>query len=132
MFYTFNQNNSGGNFDFDSEKGISHYVIIEADSVEDAVNKAEDIGLYFGGVESGIDCPTCGDRWYEPWYGDIFPAVYGEEVKPQEKYEPKDNFSIKWMGDAPEGFIHYKDGSIVPFWENNPISVPTLEEEDNA
>lgn len=42
MFYTFNQNNSGGSFDFDKARGITHYVIIEANSVEHA-NKLVDI-----------------------------------------------------------------------------------------
>lgn len=63
MFYTFNQNNSGGGFDFDAKRGISRYVIISADSTEDAIKRAEKIGLYFNGVESGDDCECCGDRW---------------------------------------------------------------------
>lgn len=38
---------------------------IEADSEEEAVQRSEQIGLYFNGVEQGIDCDCCGDRWYK-------------------------------------------------------------------
>ena len=31
---------------------------------------AEDIGLYFDGVEQGMDCSCCGDRWYRAWEDD--------------------------------------------------------------
>ena len=66
MFYCFIQNNSGGHFDYDKVQGISHYVVIEGDSVEDIENKAENIGIYFDGCDKGFDCLCCGDRWYPP------------------------------------------------------------------
>lgn len=59
MFYTFNQNNSGGYF-----KPPAQYVIVEASSAKEANQIAEDNGLYFNGVENGIDCHCCGDRWW--------------------------------------------------------------------
>jgi hypothetical protein len=113
MFYTFNQNNSGGSFDFNAASGISHYVIVEADSVDEANSLARGIGLYFNGADSewGPDCPCCGDRWSEAWReeGTDEPEVYGKSAL---EYSDK----WKWM-DGPEGFIHYKDGTIKSFFE---------------
>ena len=36
---------------------------IEAKSAEQANQLAEQHGIYFDGVERGIDCDCCGDRW---------------------------------------------------------------------
>lgn len=63
MFYLFDQNNSGGVFQVDDR--VCHRLFIEADSEEEAIGKAEDLGCYWGGVAKGIDCPCCGDRWDE-------------------------------------------------------------------
>lgn len=110
MFYTFNQNNSGGSFDFDKEKGLTHIVIIEAENKDKAVEKALDIGIYFGGVEEGYDCPCCGDRWYEPWKdeGTENPDVYGQN--PRGKVV--DGMWVAWMKPGHEIAIHNLDGSI--------------------
>lgn len=67
-FFTFDQNDSGGGFDRDLEKGITNFVIIEAIDEKDANEKAERIGLYFGGVEKSLDCICCGDRWRPAYY----------------------------------------------------------------
>lgn len=61
-FYTFNQNNSGGHFDYDPETGVGYRVAIEATNAKDALRRAEDIGIYFNGCETGMDCPCCGDQ----------------------------------------------------------------------
>lgn len=61
MFYQFDQNNSGGFF-ITNEK-VCHNLFIEADSVDEAINKAEELGCYWDGVANGQDCPCCGDRW---------------------------------------------------------------------
>ena len=58
-FFTFYQNNSGGVFD-----GPAHYVIVEASDAEEAATRAETVGVYFNGVEDGLDCECCGDRWF--------------------------------------------------------------------
>ena len=73
MFYEFNQNNSGGYFV--ENDTLCHRLFIEADNVKEAINKAEELGCYWDGVASGIDCSCCGDRWHEPWddEGEIFP-----------------------------------------------------------
>lgn len=64
MFYTFRQNNSGGFF-------IGPYtIVVEADSADEANYLAVRHDVYFGGVERGIDCECCGDRWHEQWRDD--------------------------------------------------------------
>lgn len=108
-FFCFSQNNSGGSFDFEKERGITRYVIIEANSLDHAVEKAGRIGLYFDGVEKGIDCSCCGDRWYIPFDdGADTPMIYGQ---PAESYAP----SLDWLG--PQNrlrhiAVHYLDGRI--------------------
>ncbi len=108
MFFTYDQNNSGGGFDFDEHGGITHFVIIEADNVKEATEKAESIGIYFNGCDSGIDCDCCGDRWYEPWKkdGTEHPEVYGQ---PASEYTSRYG---GWMKEGHEIAVHYKDGSI--------------------
>lgn len=61
MFYGFNQNNSGGHFVVDDS--LCHRLFIEADDKDEAISKAEELGCYWDGVDKGIDCPCCGDRW---------------------------------------------------------------------
>lgn len=76
MFYEFSQNNSGGSFDVDDK--VCHRLFIEADNLSEAIFKAEQLGCYWYGVASGIDCPCCGDRWSKPWdeEGETFPKDY--------------------------------------------------------
>lgn len=101
-FFTFSQNNSGGSFDFLPNRGISHYVIVEARDSDEANDRAERIGLYFDGCESGADCECCGDRWSRAWAteGKDVPMVYADEV-------------AESTGDVADIYIHYADGRIV-------------------
>ncbi len=69
-FYEFHQNNSGGSFEIDDERGIGPRVWIEAETLDQAISIALGIGLYFDGVDIGTDCPCCGDRWHRPWCDD--------------------------------------------------------------
>ena len=62
MFYLFVQNNSGGSFHIDAEQGIGVNVAFEANSEEEAIERAKNV-IYFDGVSKGIDCGCCGDRW---------------------------------------------------------------------
>jgi nitrogen regulatory protein PII-like uncharacterized protein len=75
-FYQFNQNNSGGRFDVDNK--VCHRLFIQADNVDEAIEIAESLGVYFDGCETGMDCECCGDRWYRPWSDDgiTFPYKY--------------------------------------------------------
>ena len=104
-FYTFTQNNSGGSFTLDEADGITHFVIVEAHSADEANSKAIGLGLYFDG--SG-DCPCCGDRWSEQWDdsdGHPTPQIYGEDA---EAYVT----SFKWMPPGKEIVIHRLDGTV--------------------
>lgn len=60
-WYCFKQNNSGGSFIVDDK--VCNRLFIEAESFDAAVKKAEELGCYWDGVDNGIDCPCCGDRW---------------------------------------------------------------------
>jgi hypothetical protein len=110
MFYEFNQNNSGGSFDFNKKSGITHIVIVEGTSLSDVINRAEDIGIYFNGCDKEIDCDCCGDRWYEPTNknGDDEPMIYG---KPAKDYIAKKDTHL-WIKKGCEVAIHYLDGKI--------------------
>ena len=110
-FYTYNQNNSGGHFEHKPDNGIGKYVIIEADSAKEANDKAEEIGLYFDGCESGRDCDCCGDRWYskdDDSEGYTVPSIYGQPVAKR--------FKEEWEIGS---YIHYKDGTIKRIKEIN-------------
>lgn len=66
-FFEFQQNNSGGSFVEDAKRGIGPRVWVEAMNAKDANARAEDIGIYFNGCQSGMDCACCGDRWSSLW-----------------------------------------------------------------
>lgn len=107
-FYTYRQNNSGGSFVYDKTKGISINVIVEANSKEEADNKAEQIGLYWNGVEEGYDCGCCGDRWSN-FYIETkdTPQVWDQDVSTEYKTD------YIWMKNKEEVFIHYLDGRVI-------------------
>jgi hypothetical protein len=66
-FFEFDQNNSGGSFHIDDERGLGPRVWIEALDANDANARAEHLGIYFDGCSNGRDCPCCGDRWSAAW-----------------------------------------------------------------
>lgn len=106
-FFEYNQNNSGGGFDFQEWK-LTNYVIIEANSDDDANFKALSLGLYFDGDG---DCSCCGDRWYEAYgTGDKVPSHYGTPVAEATETEPK--WHVNWMGENPDIYVHYLDGRV--------------------
>jgi len=98
-FYTYTQNNSGGFFAYDDQRGVAEYVVVEADSAEQANERAESAGLYFGGAG---DCECCGNRWSTAWDDDAAPMVYGTPVEFQELVK------------NPVVYVHYADGRLVP------------------
>lgn len=111
-YWTFDQNNSGGSFDFDKERGITHHVIVEAPTRRVAIARAEDIGIYFNGCERGVDCSCCGDRWSKPWgeHGKDVPEVYGRNVRdPEDKPEWS---TYGWMEDGFETCVHPLEGPL--------------------
>ena len=106
-FYHLCQNNSGGVFDFDEAAGITHHIVIEADSAEEAISRAERIGCYWNGVAKGDDCDCCGDRWYKPCGYDAreFPHTFGGPLG----IATRDS---GWMKAGRETAVHYKDGRV--------------------
>lgn len=120
-FFEFSQNNTGGSFDVDDK--LTHRVLIEADTAEEATAKAEELGMYWDGVENGMDCECCGDRWYRPWSDDgkVFPYRYGSMTRPEaesvaEKYNAEVVDTLhgkKWGRDCdvlfrtPESYTQY-------------------------
>lgn len=115
MFYTFRQNNSGGDFVEMPEKGIGRYVIIEADDSFDASMLAEQVGLYFGGVSDGRDCSCCGDRWHMPYEAYECPTIYDEPIKlevPYTKGGPMQPIHPDGEYIGTIVYIHYKDGTM--------------------
>jgi len=71
--YTYTQNNSGGYFDevewsgHDDRGGVDGFNVwvlaltaVEANALAEAY-----AGVYFDGVQRGLDCNCCGDRWYK-------------------------------------------------------------------
>jgi hypothetical protein len=77
-WYDYHQNNSGGSFV--RNDSVGPYVWIEADSAEKANSRAQSVGIYFDGCDEGMDCPCCGDRWYEQYRNDGTdkPELYGQ------------------------------------------------------
>lgn len=101
MFYTFNQNNSGGRF-----AGPAKHVIIEADSADEACEIATNHDVYFEGCDKGFDCPCCGDRWYTPCGDDDCteePMIYNDRAE--------EFFGKMYVEDIPYVLLVRKDGT---------------------
>ena len=122
MFATFRQNNSGGGFDIDENKGISIDVIVEADNEDEAVDRALQIGIYLDGCLKGIDCSCCGNRWSDLISLDEVPCHFSTPIDMSQSYQEYvdgdgDIFTMKWAPEGtPEGYVHYKDGTVKGFW----------------
>lgn len=101
MFYLFVQNNSGGYFHNDAEAGIGINVAFEANSEDEAIERAKNV-IYFNGVEDGYDCECCGDRWSAYTYD------YAETIEELNKQK-----YVSWFGDDSTMYVHMLDGTIV-------------------
>ena len=99
-FFTFRQNNSGGSFVVDLERGLGYMVCIEAENAEKACERAREIGIYFDGRG---DCSCCGPRWSE---------VDDDDALPYPGYQGLTLWAHKsfWVEPA---FIHFAGGEIV-------------------
>jgi|ERR1700747_1051362 len=86
-FYTFDQNNSGGSFEFSDV--FAHFMIIEAASADEANEIAEGLGIYFNGCETGEDCSCCGDRWHQA-------SEYDADETPLICNKPPEDYSCLW------------------------------------
>ena len=92
-FYEVTQNNTGGSFDVDAN--VCHRMFIEAESEEQANRIAENLGCYWDGVEKGMDCSCCGDRWYGSSKVDI------------------DDINKKWKGYEVYEWVSEKRGNVI-------------------
>ena len=108
MFYTYDQNNSGGKFIQDDKVGM--YVIIEADSSTEADSKAEEIGIYFDGVDYGRDCSCCGDRWSRT-SDDSDERAEAPSIFSQTIEDHYNNIDFRPLRDEHVIHIYYKDGN---------------------
>lgn len=114
-WFHYSQNNSGGGFDFDEAIGITHHVIIEAKDAWLADQRAQFMGLYFDGCDSGMDCSCCGDRWSRAYGdGDEVPMVYGQ---------PANNYKGwgGWMKDGKEIAVHPISGGVLWYGETKEV-----------
>lgn len=102
MFYLFVQNNSGGSFQYDTDAGIGVNVAFEANSEEEAIERAENV-IYFDGVYIGRDCPCCGDRWSR-W-------PYDSTETLEELYKCK--YKNNWSDENYTMYVHMLDGTII-------------------
>lgn len=114
-FYYFRQNNSGGSFVYNDK--LTHHVVIEAQSHTVANALAEDMGIYFDGVENDRDCPCCGDRWDAASESDgkPEPMVYSTPVSQAHNNDYMMRFMDK---DQPEIRVHYLDGRVEDYWKD--------------
>jgi hypothetical protein len=108
MWFKFRQNNSGGHWDIDDDKGIGPNVWIEAKNAKQANKLAESIGIYFNGVDSGIDCECCGDRWYEVW----------ESSEGENSVTTSSDYDFHWHDTV---YLHHLDGRLEKRVKNDGI-----------
>lgn len=132
QFYEFSQNNSGGGFDVD--KKVCNKVFIEAESADEANAIAQELGIYFDGVEKGIDCGCCGDRWYEAYRpamegiwsfdtGETTAEVFDYDI---EKYAQFLADEFGWT--TPDARIFYANGLVTEvFSEKERAKIRTYE-----
>jgi hypothetical protein len=120
-WYEYRQNNSGGVFEHSDD--VSNYVLIEASSVDGANSKAESIGIYFYGCDSGIDCDCCGDRWSQQYEaktefktyrfgGGEYGATTHTDVKGYAQALANNDY---WAGSKPAVIVYFADGSVERF-----------------
>ena len=95
MLYKFDQNNSWWYTDTDDI--ICDVMIIEAENSEQALEIAEEKGIYFNGCEDWRDCECYWDRWSR-WTDEIkFPYKWSKErtIKNLDEYI---DYIILWKG----------------------------------
>lgn len=101
-FYEFSQNNSGGSFD--SNDKLCHWLIIEANDEEHAIEIAESLGCYWNGVDKGLDCECCGNRWYP----------YPYEIKIDKGYPLSEyNSNLEYVKEKYKNFSFLEEPKIV-------------------
>ena len=110
-WYQFSQNNSGGSFVVDDKLCCELY--IEAQNTDEANTIAERLGVYFDGVEQGLDCECCGDRWY-PGHKVELPYTTADK-RVLEDIVSYVQYLVDTYGRlaTPDARIFYHDGTVV-------------------
>lgn len=109
-FFHFSQNNSGGSFH--RTELLTTDVIVEANTPEEANDRAQQLGIYFNGCHLGRDCSCCGDRWYEQYSyeeGSPYPAIYS---RPVEEAISEGAIGSWYRWDA---FVFFLDNTFIKF-----------------
>ncbi len=115
-WFHFSQNNSGGSFVVDDK--LASRLFVQEENADRAVSFAENLGVYFDGVNQGRDCPCCGDRWYYPHIIN-FPLRYSE-MNIFETVEEYAQFMANEYGwTTPDAYIYYKNGQITKINKQN-------------
>lgn len=104
MFYTVRQNNSGAYFLKDAASGVDKFVVIEAESSEQAKERFEAVREAYG-VGFDQSCSCCGQRWYSGFY---------------------DEDATDTPDRAADTYVHYLDGRIVAGLD---VILPVTEDE---
>ncbi len=120
-WYEFDQNNSGGFFEMND--AVSIKVFIQSENAAGAIQKAEDVGIYFDGCESGRDCDCCGDRWYR--VGDhlaSFTTYFWRSEN--DEYDNISDYAQALANDSmwakvgkPVAIVYFANGSIKRFYK---------------
>ena len=110
MFYTFEQNNSGGRYHYSQDR-LTRTVVVEANSAAEANDRFCGLGGYFNGVSEDMDCSCCGDRWFacDESDGAEVPSIYGIPLM-----DFKDTWD--WMDGEPSVYVHMLDGRVFPLY----------------
>lgn len=126
-WFEFNQNNSGGYFDVDDK--VCHRLFIEAEAFNDAVEKAEELGCYWDGVDKGIDCSCCGDRWgkwddrpvdLERYKTEGYKSLSHGTLYFNNIEEYAQFLADKFGWTVPDGRIYYNDGNVKEVFSKKP------------
>lgn len=113
MWFDFTQNNSGGSFHTDDK--VCHRLFIEAYNYNKAEQFAQELGVYFDGVDEGIDCGCCGDRWSRG-HEVIFPLDYGDRTIFNSIEEWAQFLADKYGWTTPDARIFYKGGQMIEIY----------------
>jgi hypothetical protein len=98
-FFHFDQNNSGGGYDAD--ENVAQLVVIEAPNANAANIIAQEIGIYFDGIDNGMDCECCGNRWSRAYDGEGESAPNEGRIAMHSSWKSQGN---------PYAFVHFADG----------------------
>lgn len=116
-WYQYDQNNSGGWHACDDK--VCHRVFIEAYSEKEANSKAEELGIYFDGVDAGRDCGCCGDRWHEPYGAMEFPISGYKNGEGADLMTYVQYLADEYGWTSPDARLYHHDGTVTEVFGGN-------------